>query len=70
MTDLKFVNEAFPGRYSTQAVEFAKLTAASITPSCAFNILSTLIAHDAQLSPVTGKFFLTEVSMSLFFCQS
>jgi hypothetical protein len=70
MADLKLLREAVPGKYSTQAVEFAKLTAASITPSCAFSILSTLIAQEAQLNPVTGKFFLTDVSMSLFFCQS
>ena len=49
------------------AEEFAKFTEALSTPTCALSILSTLIAHDAQLKPVTGKFFFTEVSMSLFF---
>jgi hypothetical protein len=32
-------------------------------------MLSTLMAHEAQLNPVTGKLFLTDVSMSLFFVK-
>jgi hypothetical protein len=51
------------------AEELAKLTVASITPFWDLSMLSTLIAHEAQLKPVTGNVFFIVASILLFFSK-